>query len=196
MYRSFIKPFLDRVVALLAILLLSPVLIVIFILLLIFQRGQVIFSQERPGFREVPFKILKFKTMRDQRDDDGKLLPEVRRVTKMGSLLRMTSFDELPQLINVLKGEMSIVGPRPLPTEYLMLYSKDQRQRHSVYPGITGWSQVNGRHEIPWAKKLDLDLYYIKHISLGLDLFIIVRTIFLILSFKKDNSLAEKPFSG
>ena len=149
--------------------------------------------QERIGFNERTFKIVKFRTIRDQ---SGQSLSEDKRETGLGAFMRWTSLDELPQLWNVLKGEMSMVGPRPLPREYLPLFSPEQRQRHSVLPGITGWVQVNGRHGIAWSKKFEMDVYYVQHISFWLDVRILVKTIGVLVSFRKDISLAEKPFTG
>jgi lipopolysaccharide/colanic/teichoic acid biosynthesis glycosyltransferase len=161
-------------------------------LLGLFQRGDVFFLQDRVGFKERIFKILKFRTMDNE---NGGMIDE-QRLTSIGSFLRWTSLDELPQLWNVLKGDMSIVGPRPLPVGYLPLYSEEQRRRHSVLPGITGLTQVNGRHSLPWSAKFKLDLDYVDQLSFWLDLKILFKTVIVILSFKRDISLEEKPFTG
>ena len=168
----------------------------IVILLGVFQHAEILFIQDRAGFKGRIFQMLKFKSMTDRHDENGTLLPADQRLSKIGAFLRWTSLDELPQLWNVLKGEMSIVGPRPLLVEYLPLFSEVQKQRHNVRPGITGWTQVSGRHEISWTKKLELDLYYVDHVSFLLDLKILIKTVIVILSFKEDISLSEKPFTG
>lgn len=176
MYRSFIKRFFDFSVSLLAIACLSPLMVIIGVVLLIANRGTPFFMQERPGKNAKFFKIIKFRTMNDFRDDNGKLLPDAVRLTTVGAFIRKTSLDELPQLINVLKGDMSLIGPRPLLTEYLCLYSKEEAKRHNVRPGITGWAQVNGRNAISWTKKFEYDIWYVNNISLVLDLRIIILT--------------------
>jgi lipopolysaccharide/colanic/teichoic acid biosynthesis glycosyltransferase len=154
-----------------------PFLLIITILLLIFNEGAgAFFTQERPGYKGKIFKIIKFKTMNERKDADGKLLPDVQRITKFGSIVRKLSLDELPQLINVLKGDMAIIGPRPLLVQYLPLYSKEQARRHDVRPGITGWAQCNGRNNISWTKKFELDVWYVDHISFALDCKIVWQT--------------------
>jgi undecaprenyl phosphate N,N'-diacetylbacillosamine 1-phosphate transferase len=185
LYPKLIKPFFDRVFALAGLLLLSPIFVLIVVALAIFQGG-VFFVQERIGYRQRPFRMIKFRTLRKDSKEQ----------TSVGGFLRTTSLDELPQLWNVLVGDMSMVGPRPLPADYLPLYSEYQRSRHMVRPGITGWTQVNGRHSIPWSEKLELDVYYVQNISFMLDLLIIAKTAVLLLSFRKDISLSEKPFAG
>jgi len=157
------------------------------------SKGRAFFFQERPGKDEKPIFIIKFKSMTDERDKDGKLLPDNQRLTKLGSFIRKFSLDELPQLINVLKGDMSLVGPRPLLYKYIPLYSDEQRKRHLVKPGITGWAQVNGRNTISWTEKFKLDVYYQQNISLGLDLKILFLTIFKVLKREGVNQTAERP---
>jgi len=139
--------------------------------------GQVWFLQERPGKNGRPFKVIKFKTMNDKRDDNGHLLPDDQRLTRVGKFIRTTSLDELPQLMNILRGEMSLIGPRPLLMEYLPLYSQTQRRRHEVKPGITGWAQVNGRNEVPWKERFEYDVWYVDNISFSVDMKIFLRTI-------------------
>ncbi len=177
MYRSLFKPLLDRLGALLLLTLLSPLLLVLILLIRIKLGTPILFKQERPGKDEKPFTIYKFRTMNDQKDSKGELLPDEERLTPLGKFIRSLSLDELPQLLNVLKGEMSFIGPRPLLTEYLPLYNETQKKRHKVTPGITGWAQVNGRNAITWEKKFELDVYYVEHISWKLDLKIIMMTL-------------------
>jgi len=177
MYQNIIKPFFDFLAALFLLILLSPLLIILLIALAIANNGSPFFKQKRPGKNEKIFTIVKFKTMTDTKDDQGQLLPDNERLTPMGKFVRSTSLDELPQILNVLKGEMSFVGPRPLLPEYLSLYSAEQNKRHNVKPGITGWAQVNGRNAISWDKKLELDTWYASHQSFGLDIRILMMTI-------------------
>lgn len=177
MYRNWLKPFIDFIVSLLALLILSPVFILATLLLFIANKGKPFFIQERPGKNERIFCILKFKTMNDKRDVNGNLLPDEKRLTTIGKMVRKTSVDELPQLINVLKGEMSLIGPRPLLVQYLPLYNAFQKRRHEVKPGITGWAQVNGRNAISWEEKFKYDVYYVDHLNLALDLKIIIKTV-------------------
>ena len=176
-YRNHIKVVLDFVVAFLLLSLLSPILIIVTIGLYFVNDGFPFFFQLRPGQNEKLFKIIKFKTMTDKRDAQGKLLPDSERLTRLGKLVRKSSVDELPQLLNVLKGDMSIVGPRPLLSEYLSLYTKHQARRHEVRPGITGWAQVNGRNAISWEEKFNFDVWYVENQSLTLDLNILLLTI-------------------
>jgi lipopolysaccharide/colanic/teichoic acid biosynthesis glycosyltransferase len=165
------------VIVLCVLLLIWPFLLIITILLLIFNEGAgAFFTQERPGYKGRIFKIIKFKTMNERKDASGKLLPDVQRITKFGSIVRKLSLDELPQLINVLKGDMAIIGPRPLLIQYLPLYSKEQARRHDVRPGITGYAQCNGRNNISWTKKFELDVWYVDHISFALDCKIVWQT--------------------
>ncbi len=177
MYKPFLKPTLDFTVALIGILLLSPILIVATIALFIANQGKPFFLQPRPGKNGTIFTIIKFKTMNDKKDAAGNLLSDAERLTKIGTLVRKTSLDEIPQLFNVLKGDMSIIGPRPLLVEYLPLYNETQTRRHHVKPGITGWAQINGRNAISWEDKFTLDVYYVENQSLVLDLKIIFLTI-------------------
>ncbi|MHC5310076.1 sugar transferase [Myroides sp. LJL116] len=178
MYKNYIKRFLDFLIALIAIIFFSPIFIVIMIFLKFANEGAgIFFFQDRPGLHSKVFKVVKFKTMNDKKDRAGKLLPDVQRITKVGQFIRATSLDELPQLLNVLKGDMSLVGPRPLLVKYLPLYNDFQSRRHEVRPGITGWAQVNGRNAISWQQKFDLDVYYVDHISFTFDLKILLLTV-------------------
>jgi len=177
MYKKIIKPFFDFLAALLGLLILSPLLLTVWISLSLANQGKPFFFQTRPGKNEKLFKILKFKTMNDKKDDEGNLLPDAKRLSKIGAFVRKTSLDEIPQLINVLKGDMSLIGPRPLLVEYLPLYNEEQQKRHNVRPGITGWAQVNGRNAISWEQKFELDVWYVKHLSFLLDVKILFLTI-------------------
>ena len=178
MYKRFLKRWLDFVIVLCVLLVIWPVLAVIAVWLHFANKGAgAFFTQERPGKDGKIFKVIKFKSMTDERDAEGKLLPNEQRITKVGAFIRKTSIDELPQLFNVLKGDMALIGPRPLLPEYLPLYSKEQARRHEVRPGITGWAQVNGRNAISWTKKFELDVWYVDHVSLGLDLRICFLTL-------------------
>jgi undecaprenyl phosphate N,N'-diacetylbacillosamine 1-phosphate transferase len=176
-YTQFSKPVLDWLIALVLVILASPIVFLAIVFLLIFNDGKVWFIQLRPGKNEKIFTLIKFKTMNEKRDDKGALLSDAERLTKMGSFIRRTSLDELPQLFNVLKGDMSIVGPRPLLIEYLPLYDDTQKQRHQVKPGITGWAQVNGRNSIDWQTKFNFDVWYVAHQSFWLDLKILFLTL-------------------
>ncbi|AZQ44688.1 sugar transferase [Nonlabens ponticola] len=184
MYRSIVKPALDFAAAVFWLFILSPIFIIVTIVLFKQNDGKVFFTQLRPGKNGVLFKIMKFKTMNDKKDQAGNLLSDDKRITKIGRTIRKTSLDEIPQLINVLKGDMSIVGPRPLLPEYLNLYSNEQSRRHEVKPGITGWAQVNGRNAITWQEKFKLDVWYVDNQSFRLDWKIMVMTISKI--FKSD----------
>ena len=177
MYINFFKPLSDFLISVILLIALSPLIIVISLYIFVTIGKPVFFTQERPGKGEKIFKLYKFRTMTLECAHNGELLPDDRRLTRFGSFLRRTSLDELPQLINVLKGELSLVGPRPLLVEYLPLYNEKHRLRHNVRPGITGWAQVNGRNAITWEEKFDLDIYYVEHISFFLDLNIILKTI-------------------
>lgn len=177
MYTGFIKPFFDSVSALIVLIITLPILIATLIALMVANRGKLWFVQERPGKDGKIFKIVKFKTMNDATDSHGNLLSDDRRLTWVGKFIRKTSIDELPQLLNVLKGDMSIVGPRPLLPEYLALYDEDQKKRHLVRPGITGWAQINGRNSISWQEKFALDTWYVEHISFALDIKILFLTV-------------------
>lgn len=177
MYRQFIKPIFDFFLAFTALLVLSPLLIPITLLLALANRGNPFFFQQRPGKNEQLFNIIKFKTMTDERDSEGNLLPDEKRLTVVGSFVRKTSIDEIPQLWNVLKGNMSLIGPRPLLPEYLPLYNDFQQRRHEVKPGITGWAQVNGRNTISWDRKFEYDVWYVDHISAKIDAEILYLTV-------------------
>ncbi|WRK52218.1 sugar transferase [Coprobacillaceae bacterium CR2/5/TPMF4] len=165
MYRKYIKRILDFILSLIALVILSPIILVIAILVRIKLGSPVIFKQKRPGLNEKIFTLYKFRTMTDAKDENGNLLPDNIRLTKFGKILRSTSLDELPELFNILKGDMSIVGPRPLLVKYLPLYNKSQKHRHDVRPGFTGWAQCNGRNALSWEEKFDLDIYYVNHVS-------------------------------
>ena len=177
MYRNYFKTFLDKLLSLLGIVLLSPVFIVVFVALFFNNKGKVFFVQNRPGKNGKIFKIIKFKTMNDKKDAQGNLLSDADRLSVFGKIVRKTSLDEIPQLFNVLIGNMSLIGPRPLLPEYLPLYNSFQNKRHLVKPGITGWAQVNGRNAITWQKKFELDVWYVNHLSFWLDIKIIFLTI-------------------
>jgi len=179
MYKFIIKRFLDIFISALGLVLLTPILILTVLILIIFQGRQPFFFQERPGKDYKIFKIIKFKTMSDKKNSEGNLLSDKYRITKIGKILRKTSLDEIPQLWNVLKGEMSLIGPRPLLVKYLPLYSPYQLRRHDIRPGITGWSQINGRNNIQWTQKLENDAWYVENLSFSLDIKI------LFLTFKK-----------
>ena len=199
MYKSFFKRLIDFFVALIAFLLASPFMLIFTLLLAMVNQGKPFFFQKRPGLNGKIFSIVKFKTMNDKTDDQGQLLPDADRMTAVGSIVRKLSIDELPQLINVLKGEMSLIGPRPLLVEYLPLYNEEQARRHDVRPGITGWAQVNGRNALEWSKKFELDVWYVNHLSLTLDLRILWLTILKV--FKSEGissatSVTMEKFTG
>lgn len=196
MYKHFIKRFLDFWISLLALVCISPILIVVMIWLHFANKGAgVFFFQERPGKDGKIFKVIKYKTMTDERDEVGNLLPDAQRLTKVGNFVRSTSLDELPQLINVLKGDMALIGPRPLLPEYLPRYSPEHSHRHDIRPGITGWAQVNGRTNISWKEKLDYDVWYVNNVSFGLDLKIILMTIRNVIK-REDVILSDVPFEN
>lgn len=176
MYKSYFKRVLDFIAALVLLLIFSPIIIICFILLLLVNKGDALFFQVRPGFQSVPFTIFKFKTMHDGKDVNGNLLPDEVRLTQIGKVVRALSIDELLQLINVLKGNMSLVGPRPLLTQYLTRYNSEQSRRHDVKPGITGWAQVNGRNALSWEEKFKLDVEYVEKVSFSLDMKILWMT--------------------
>lgn len=178
MYKNFFKRFFDFWIALISLICISPVLLVVTIWLHFANKGAgAFFFQERPGWHGKIFKVIKFKTMTDERDAEGNLLPDEKRLTKVGQFVRSTSIDELPQLINVLKGDMALIGPRPLLVQYLPLYSTEQARRHEVRPGISGWAQCHGRNAISWTEKFKLDVWYVDHVSLVTDLKIVWITI-------------------
>lgn len=176
MYQNFLKRIIDFSVALFALLILSPLFIIVMIGLYFANDGKPFFFQRRPGKNEKLFSIIKFKTMNDKKDANGDLLSDAERLTPIGSFVRKTSLDEIPQLINVLKGDMSLIGPRPLLPQYLPLYSESQKKRHLVRPGITGWAQVNGRNAISWTKKFELDVWYVDHVSFFTDMKVFFTT--------------------
>lgn len=184
MYTKLFKRFIDIIFSLFVLILASPVMVVTSALLFINNKGSILFLQKRPGHKEKPFTIIKFKTMRDLYGEDGRLLPDDKRLTAIGKLIRKLSLDELPQFINVLKGDMSVIGPRPLLIEYLPLYNEKQKIRHLVKPGITGWAQVNGRNEVSWEDRFELDVWYVENMSFMLDLKIVLLTIIKV--YKKE----------
>lgn len=199
MYRYFFKRLFDFVLALIAIIVLSPVLLITAFFVRSKLGSPIIFKQERPGKNEKIFTLYKFRTMTDEKDEKGNLLPDEVRLTKFGKMLRSTSLDELPELFNILLGDMSIVGPRPLLVRYLPLYNKQQKHRHDVRPGFTGWAQCNGRNSISWEEKFDLDVYYVNHISLLLDVKIIFKTVKIVLcreGISSETSVTMEEFRG
>lgn len=187
-YRLFFKRLIDIVVSLSLLILSSPILLVVMIIMSFKTKGSIFFFQKRPGLNEKVFEVIKLKTMTDEVDEYGNLLPDEQRLTNLGKFIRSTSIDELPQLINVLKGDMSLIGPRPLLVKYLPLYNDFQKRRHEVKPGVTGWAQVNGRNTINWKKKFELDVYYVDHLSFLLDCKIILLTIKKVLFRENINS--------
>lgn len=200
MYRHFFKRIFDIIISFTALVCFSPLLAVVTIWLHFANKGAgVFFVQERPGKNAKIFKIIKYKTMSDERDAEGNLLPDAERLTRVGQFVRSTSIDELPQLINVLKGDMSLIGPRPLRVHYLPLYNAMQQHRHDVRPGITGWAQVNGRNNISWGLKFELDVWYVNNLSLILDIKIILLTIRKVLKrsdISKQGYTTTTPFNG
>jgi len=198
-YKHTIKPLLDFVIATVLFIILLPVIVLVALLLLKITGGKPFFTQERPGQNAEIFRLIKFRTMLDLIDSNGLPLPDNQRLTKIGKWIRASSLDELPQLINVLKGEMSLVGPRPLLVKYLPLYSAFQNRRHEVKPGITGWTQVNGRNSISWDKKFELDVWYVDHLSFKLDLKILWLTVIKVIKREDINSAVAAtmpPFTG
>lgn len=196
MYKHFFKRFFDFWIALISLICISPILLIITIWLYFANKGAgAFFYQERPGRGEKIFKVIKFKSMTDERDANGNLLPNEQRITPIGKFIRKFSLDELPQLINVLKGDMAFIGPRPLLIRYLPLYSKEQHRRHEIRPGMSGWAQVNGRNNISWTEKFKLDVWYVDHVSLWVDIKIIFMTIKNVLS-GKDVAISTGGFDG
>lgn len=196
---GYLKRSADLVFALVLLLLSSPILLVVTLLLLLANRGKPFFLQTRPGLHGKPFRIVKFKTMNDRKDTQGNLLSDTARLTAIGQWIRSTSIDELPQLINVLKGDMSLIGPRPLLMQYLPLYNERQGRRHAVRPGITGWAQVNGRNQVPWPERLEMDVWYVEHQSFALDLKILRLTIQKVIErdgIVEEGSVSMSPFTG
>ena len=184
-YNRYFKRLLDFFLSLIGFILVIPIFLVLWIWLSISNKGAgAFFFQERPGKNEKIFRVIKFKTMNDKRDESGSLLPDAERLTRMGRFVRSTSLDEIPQLLNVIKGDMSLIGPRPLLVQYLPLYNEEQKRRHVVRPGITGWAQVNGRNAISWQQKFEYDVWYVHHVFLSLDLKILYKTIQKV--FKRD----------
>ena len=199
MYKTFFKRILDFILALLGFVLLSPVFVFVMICLFFANQGKPFFFQIRPGKNEQLFKIIKFKTMNDKKDDEGNLLADNKRLTRIGAFVRKTSLDEIPQLLNVLKGDMSLIGPRPLLVEYLSLYNSFQKQRHLVRPGITGWAQINGRNAISWTQKFEYDVWYVEHCSLFLDLkilFLTVKKVFVREGISQEGQATMEVFKG
>lgn len=198
-YRKYVKRLLDILISLLAIIILLPVLFIITVVVRVKLGSPVLFMQERPGLNEKIFTLYKFRTMTNERDDSGELLPNHIRLTKFGRLLRLTSCDELPELFNILKGDMSLIGPRPLLIEYLPLYNKEQKRRHCVRPGLSGLAQVNGRNAITWEEKFNYDIEYVENLSFLLDLKIMAKTIFKVFTregVNKTESLIVERFRG
>lgn len=188
MYKHFFKRFFDFWISLIVLIIISPILLVVTIWLHFANKGAgAFFYQERPGKDEKIFKVIKFKSMTDERDADGKLLPDKDRITAVGKIVRKTSLDELPQLVNVLKGDMALIGPRPLLVEYLPYYTEREKLRHTVRPGISGWAQVHGRNNAGWNNKLEYDAYYVEHLSLWMDCRVILMTVKNVLSGKDVN---------
>lgn len=199
MYKSFFKRFIDFFAALIGLIVLSPIILLVTLALFVANQGRPFFFQPRPGKGERTFRIIKFKTMNDRKDAAGNLLPDADRLTAMGSFVRKTSLDEIPQLINVLKGDMSLIGPRPLLVQYLPLYNAEQRRRHAIRPGITGWAQVNGRNAISWEQKFAYDVWYVDHCSFGLDvkiLFLTVKKVFVREGISADGQATMEVFKG
>ena len=199
MYTQGIKIIVDFLTALLVLVVISPIFFLLTLLLIIANSGKPFFLQKRPGKDERIFTIIKFRTMNNKRGKDGKLLPDAERLTGIGQFIRSTSMDELPQLLNVLKGDMSFVGPRPLMPEYLPLYNAEQKQRHDVKPGITGYAQVHGRNTVSWEEKFEMDIYYVKKVSFALDCKILLKTfqkVFLRSDINSEGSATTEAFTG
>lgn len=199
MYKSFFKRFIDFILASTGFLFLSPIIVITTIGLYFANDGIPFFTQSRPGKKGKLFKIIKFKTMNDKKDFNENLLSDAERLTKIGSFVRKTSLDELPQLLNVIKGQMSLVGPRPLLPEYLPLYDANQKKRHDAKPGITGWAQVNGRNAISWKQKFEYDVWYVEHLSFGLDikiLFLTLKKVFVREGINSEGQVTTEVFKG
>jgi undecaprenyl phosphate N,N'-diacetylbacillosamine 1-phosphate transferase len=199
MYSVFFKRLLDLILSLLGLIILSPIFLIVWLMLIIANEGKPFFFQARPGKNERIFKIIKFKTMNEKKDAQGELLPDEKRLTGVGKFVRKTSLDEIPQLMNVFKGDMSLIGPRPLLIQYLPLYNTDQKRRHEVRPGITGWAQVNGRNAISWQKKFEYDVWYVNHVTFLLDLKILlltVKKVFKSEGISSTTSITMEKFTG
>ncbi|MCG8734313.1 sugar transferase [Tenacibaculum finnmarkense] len=199
MYKNIFKRIIDFIIALVALICLSPIFIIVLILLAFYNNGKPFFFQKRPGKNQEIFKVIKFKTMNDKKDSDGNLLADAERLTKFGNFVRKTSLDEIPQLLNVLKGDMSLIGPRPLLIEYLPLYSNEQQRRHDVKPGITGLAQINGRNAISWKKKFEYDVQYVDNISFISDVKIFFKTflkVFKSEGINKEGEVTTTAFNG
>lgn len=199
MYKNFFKRVIDFFASLFGLILLSPIFIIVTIGLYFANNGKPFFFQKRPGKNEKIFSIVKFKTMNDKKDENGNLLSDSERLTKIGSFVRKTSLDEIPQLINVLKGDMSLIGPRPLLIQYLPLYDEIQKRRHEVCPGITGWAQINGRNAISWKQKFEYDIWYVDNISLLLDikiLFLTIKKVFVREGISQEGQVTAEEFKG
>lgn len=200
MYVHFLKRLIDFTIVFIVLLIIWPILLIITLWLHFANKGAgAFFTQERPGKNGKIFKVIKYKTMTDERDVSGNLLPDADRLTPVGKFVRSTSIDELPQLINVLKGDMALIGPRPLLPQYLPLYNKEQARRHEVRPGITGWAQVNGRNAISWTKKFELDVWYVDHCSFWLDLkiiFLTIKKVFIREGISQEGQATIEPFNG
>jgi len=199
LYTKYFKRIFDCSLAIIGIIILFPLFAIITVILIIINNGSPFFLQERPGWNERPFRVIKFKTMNDKKDAKGQLLPNHLRITKIGAFLRSTSLDEIPQLINVIVGDMSLIGPRPLLFKYIPLYSSDQKRRHLVKPGITGWAQVNGRNAISWTKKFEYDTYYVDNCSWFFDMKILILTLLKVLKKEGINAsetITSEPFNG
>lgn len=199
MYRSYLKFLIDFIFSLIVFSISFPILLLVILLLIIANQGKPFFFQLRPGKNGKIFKIIKLKTMNDKKDNEGNLLPDANRLTKIGAFVRKTSLDEIPQLLNVLKGDMSLIGPRPLLPEYLPLYNESQNRRHKVKPGITGWAQVNGRNSISWQQKFEYDTWYVDNMSFVLDckiLFLTIKKVFKREGITAENSVSAETFKG
>lgn len=199
MYKNYVKRIIDIFLSFLALIFLCPIFVVVTVGLFFANQGKPFFFQSRPGLNEKIFKIIKFKTMNDRKDVDGNLLPDADRLTPVGAFVRKTSLDEIPQLINVLKGDMAIIGPRPLLPQYLPLYNEEQKRRHQVRPGITGWAQVNGRNAISWSRKFELDVWYVDHLAFLLDMkifFMTIKKVFVREGISQDGQATMEIFNG
>jgi lipopolysaccharide/colanic/teichoic acid biosynthesis glycosyltransferase len=199
MYKNIAKPFIDMALSIVGLLVISPIFILVLVLLYFANQGKPFFTQQRPGKNGKIFTIIKFKTMNDRKDASGHLLPDADRLTKVGAFVRKTSLDEIPQLLNVIKGDMSLIGPRPLLPHYLHLYNDFQNRRHEVKPGITGWAQVNGRNAISWDQKFEFDVWYVDHISFVMDMKILIKTVQKVLireGINAADAATIEPFKG